>query len=118
MLVSSQVMAGITSAQTYPSCDVHAQRSVKAETGGSIKDPLEAHISTRVNVLQADINTARKARKLTQAQADTLWQQASRVRNDTKHFIEQQGFLSAAERASYDRELDELTSKLCVKVKP
>lgn len=119
MLASAQVMAGVTSEQSYPSCDLQTQRDVKGETRGSITDPLEAHISVRVNVLQADISTARKARRLTQAQAqaDMLWQHSSRVRNDTMQFIKQQGFLSAAERTSYDRELDELASKLCGKVK-
>lgn len=118
MLVSGQTMAGSTSIQAYPSCDLLAQRSVKTETGGNIKDPLEAYISVRVSVLQADISTARKTRQLTQAQADSLWQHTSRVRNDARRFVEQQGFLSAAERASYDRELDELASKFCVNVEP
>lgn len=98
---------------------MQTQRDVKGETRGSITDPLEAHISVRINVLQADISTARKARRLTQAQAqaDMLWQHSSRVRNDTMQFVKQQGFLSAAERTSYDRKLDELASKLCGKVK-
>ncbi len=117
MLGCAQATAGTTSEQAYPSCDVQAQRDVKGEMGGSITDPLKAHISARVNVLQADISTARKARRLTQAQADMLWQHASRVRNDMTQFVKQQGFLSAAERATYDRELDELAGKLCGSVK-
>lgn len=118
MLVSGQTMAGSISTQAYPSCDLLAERSVKTETGGKIRDPLEAYISLRVNVLLADISKARKTRQLTQAQADSLWQHASRVRNDARRFVEQQGFLSAAEHASYDRELGELISKFCDNVKP
>lgn len=122
LLVSGQVMADAMPAQAYPSCDIQAQRDVKGETGGSIADPLQAHISWRINVLQADISTARKARKarkarrLTQAQADRLWQHASQIRGDAAHYVKQQGFLSAAERASFDRALDQLASQLCSKV--
>lgn len=75
---------------------MQAQRNVKAETGGIIEDLLDAYISSRVNVLQADIITARKARQLTQAQADTLWQHSTWVRR----FVKQQGFLSATESTS------------------
>jgi hypothetical protein len=90
---------------------------VKGETGGSIKDPLQAHVSVRVNVLQADISNARKARHLTEAQSEQLWQQAGRVRKDADGYVKQQGFLSAAERASYDRELDTIAGRLCRAVK-
>ncbi|MDT0176604.1 hypothetical protein Q9R34_11215 [Enterobacter sp. BRE11] len=116
LLVSGQIMADAMPAQAYPSCDIQAQRDVKEETGGRIADPLQAHISWRINVLQADISTARKARRLTQAQADRLWQHASQIRGDAAHYVKQQGFLSAAERASFDRALDQLASQLCSKV--
>ncbi|MBK0004763.1 hypothetical protein IBT49_27205 [Erwinia sp. S63] len=115
MLASGQVMADIKTEQNYPACDLETQRNV-SETGTRITDPLEAHISLRIDILQADISTARKARILTQAQADKLWQSASRVRNETAHFVKQQGFLSAAERASYDRELDDIAIKFCGKI--
>jgi len=117
MLTSVQAVAGVTRDKSYPSCNVQAQLNVTGETGGSITDPLEAHISVRVNILQADISTARKARLLTQSQADVLWRRAGKVRVDTAQFVKQQGFLSAAERASYDRELDELAGKLCNRIK-
>ncbi|MGJ0479538.1 hypothetical protein [Pantoea agglomerans] len=115
MLASVQAVADLTPEQ-YPSCDLQAQRNAKGETGGNIVDAREAHISVRVNVLQADISTARKARRLTQEQADRLWQQAGQVRSDATHFVKLQGFLSAAERASYDRELDEQAGQLCHRV--
>lgn len=97
----------------YPSCRLDEQRAVPGEVGGAIKDPLQAHISVRINVLQADIGNARKARRLSQRQADALWKRADRVRRDTDRFVRQQGFLSAAERASYDRELDGIASTVC-----
>lgn len=117
MLTSVQAAADVTHVKTYPSCDVQAQRSVKGETGGSVTDPLEAYIFLRVNILQADISTARKARRLTEAQADVLWRRAGKVRSDAAQFVKQQGFLSAAERASYERELDKLAGKLCNRIK-
>jgi hypothetical protein len=35
------------------------------------------------------------------------------VRNETNRFVEQQGFLSAAEKASFDREFDAIATQLC-----
>ncbi|WP_233499571.1 MULTISPECIES: hypothetical protein [unclassified Pantoea] len=78
-----------------------------------MSDPLQAHISVRANILQADIGTARKARVLTQLRADKLWQRVEVVRRDTDRLVQKQGFLSAAERASYDRELDDVAAVLC-----
>ena len=87
-----------------------------AQSARRTKPSRQCLLSVRVNVLQADISTARKARRLTQEQADRLWQQAGQVRSDATHFVKLQGFLSAAERASYDRELDELAGQLCHRV--
>ena len=100
-------------APAYPGCDIKAQRLIQGKTGGAIVDPRQAHISVRANILQADISTARKARILTQSQADKLWQRVDRVRQDAARLVKIQGFLSAAERASYDRELNGVAIKLC-----
>ena len=100
-------------ATTYPSCNIKEQRLVKSETEGSVSDPLQAHISVRSNILQADISTARKARVLTQSRADKLWQRVEVVRRDVDGLVQKQGFLSAGERASYDRELDDVAKILC-----
>lgn len=100
-------------APDYPGCNVNVQRQITGETGGSMSDPLQAHISVRANILQADIGTARKARVLTQLRADKLWQRVEVVRRDTDRLVQKQGFLSAAERASYDRELDDVAAVLC-----
>lgn len=90
-------------ARDYPSCDLRAQHALVGVPGGSIRDR-QAHVALRANILQADIGNARKARRLTQQQADTLWQRVERVRH---------GSLSAAERASYDRALDAVATRLC-----
>jgi len=116
LLAAGHATAASSFTQEWPSCDIKAQHDVKGETR-SIKDPLQAHISVRMNVLQADIGNARKARHLTEAQSEQLWQQAGRVRKDADGYVKQQGFLSAAERASYDRELDDVAGRLCRAVK-
>lgn len=112
ILVCGQAVAASLT-QAFPSCDINEQRNVKADNNSSTGDTPEAHITMRINVLQADISTARKARHLTQSQADIMWQYADRIRNDATHHINEQGFLGAAERASYDRELDDVATDLC-----
>ncbi len=97
----------------YPGCDLRKQHRLRAPTGGTIRDPRQAHIAMRANILQADISNARKARRLTQAQAQTLWQQVDRVRRDTNAAVSRQGFLSGGELASYDRALDMVAARLC-----
>ncbi len=97
----------------YPSCDLAQQHHVRGQTGGAIRDIRQAHISVRANILQADISTASKARRLTQPQAQKLWQQVERVRRDANAAVASQGFLSAGERASYDRALDMVAAAIC-----
>lgn len=97
----------------YPSCNLQAQRALRGDTGGSITDPRQAHISMRANILQADLSSARKARHLTQAAADRLYKRVETVRAGANGYTKKQGFLSAAEVASYDRELDAVTMHVC-----
>lgn len=99
--------------QDYPSCDLTQQRALKAPTGGTIRDPRQAHIAMRTNILQADISTARKARRLSQAEAQTLWNMVARIHRDANRFVAKQGFLSAGETASYDRALDGVAMRVC-----
>ncbi|MET4898067.1 hypothetical protein RN629_13060 [Sphingomonadaceae bacterium jetA1] len=105
------------SAQTLrrddPGCNLAQQRNLKGEMGGAIRDPRQAHIAMRADILQADIGNARKARRLSQAEAQKWWRRVDRVRRDSNRFVRQQGFLSAAERASYDRELDMVATAIC-----
>lgn len=96
-----------------PSCDLKEQRAVQGETGGSIKDPLQAHISVRANVLSADVSTARKARRISESQANQSIQKIADVRSQTDALVKKQGFLSAAERASFDREFDAIAKQIC-----
>ncbi len=99
--------------QDYPSCDLTQQRALKAPTGGTIRDPRQAHIAMRANILQADISTARKARRLSQAEAQTLWNMVAGIHRDANRFVAKQGFLSAGETASYDRALDGVAMRVC-----
>ena len=96
-----------------PSCDLAGQRALPGEIGGSVKDAGQAHISERANVLVADIGTSRKARHITQDQAEKLTKRIESVRSQTEGFVKEQGFLSAGERASFDREFDAIAQKLC-----
>lgn len=112
-LLTALAAADVAAAADYPSCDLTAQRAIEGEIGGTVTDPRQAHISVRANVLQADIGTARKARTLSRGEARHLWKRVDKVRKDTDTFTRQQGFLSAAERASYDRELDAVAGEIC-----
>ena len=110
------LMATNANAETppqYPSCDLNAQHTVKGDRGGSITDPRQAHISMRANILQADLGTARKARRLTQDTTDRLYKRVEAVRTGANRYTKKQGFLSAGEVASYDRALDAVATEVC-----
>lgn len=96
-----------------PSCNLKQQREVPGELGGAISDPRQAHISMRANVLLADVSTARKAQRISQAQATVFSERIAAVRNQTDALVRQQSFLSAAERASFDREFDGIAAQIC-----
>lgn len=96
-----------------PSCDLQQQRQLPGELGGAISDPRQAHVSLRANVLLADVSTARKVRRISQEQATTFSERIAAVRNQTDALVRQQGFLSAAERASFDREFDGIATQIC-----
>ena len=97
----------------YPSCDLRAQHALKSTTGGAITDARQAHIGMRTNILQADIGTARKARRLSETQTETLWARAEAVRKTANGVVAKRGFLSAAQRKSYDRMLDSIAIRAC-----
>jgi hypothetical protein len=96
-----------------PSCDIQGQRAMVGETGGKITDIRQAHISVRANILTADISTKRKARRITQVEADHMFRRVEAVRQQNDSLVKQQGFLSAAEKASFDREFDSIALQLC-----
>jgi hypothetical protein len=96
-----------------PGCNLQEQHALTGQLGGQITDARQAHVSVRADILSADISTSRKARNLTQAQADQMIKRIEEVRIQSDHFVAQQGFLSAAENASFDREFDGIASKLC-----
>lgn len=95
------------------SCDVQGQRELVGEIGEKITDSRQAHISVRANILSADISTTRKTRQITEAEAEHMINRVETIRHQTDRFVQQQGFLSAAEKASFDREFDDIAEKLC-----
>ncbi|MBB2185304.1 hypothetical protein HLH32_02675 [Gluconacetobacter liquefaciens] len=97
----------------YPACDLKTQHALAGVVGAEITDQRQAHIAERANILQADIGNARKARYLSQGLANRMWRQVDAVRTDADALQRRQGFLSAAERASYDRQLDSIAGRLC-----
>ncbi|GAN84588.1 hypothetical protein F1645_02995 [Novacetimonas hansenii] len=97
----------------YPSCNLAQQRSLTGEMGGSIKDPAQAHISMRANILEADIGNVRKARRITQDTANQLWKNVEQVRTDMNEHTHKTRHLSQAERRSYDRILDSIAMQIC-----
>ena len=96
-----------------PSCKLQQQRELPGELGGAITDPRQAHVSLRANVLLADVSTARKARRISQEQATAFSERIAAVRSQTDALVGRQGFLSAAERASFDREFDGIATQIC-----
>ncbi len=116
-VVAVALTVSAASAQTlkasYPSCDLTVQHALKGETGGTVTDARQAHISMRANILQADIGSARKAHHLSRVEAERLYHKVEAIRTTTNRSIKKQGFLSAAERATYDRQLDAVTIYVC-----
>lgn len=96
-----------------PRCDVQSQREVVGEAGGQISDPRQAYISVRANILNADIGSSRKARYMTSVEADRMIKCVDAIRSQTNRFVKLQGFSSAAEKTSFDRELDAIAMQLC-----
>ena len=96
-----------------PSCDIQGQLALIGETGGKISDLSQAHISVRANVLSADISTTREVRRITQGQAERMLKRVEAIRQQNDYLVEQQGFLSAAEKASFDRDFDAIALQLC-----
>lgn len=97
----------------YLSCDLPKQRILEGKMAGPITDQRQAHIAARADVLLADIRTAGQGHRITQTEAEGLSRSVDAVRQDADTFTRQQGFLSAAQRASYDRALDSVAMQLC-----
>ena len=117
LFLAIYLLASPVGAQTirtdYPACDLMAQHELVGTVGAEIMDPQQAHIAERANILQADIGTARRARRISQRLADRLWRKVEAVRTNTNPLKRNQTFLGAAERASYDRQLDSIAGTLC-----
>ncbi|MBB3692121.1 hypothetical protein [Sphingomonas sp. BK580] len=71
--------------------------------------PATSVLAARANVLETGIAAARKARTLTQPQADALWQQADQVRQRVAGKVR----LPVATRAEARRTLESIATRLC-----
>ncbi|MGK6323234.1 hypothetical protein ACMGDM_09105 [Sphingomonas sp. DT-51] len=71
--------------------------------------PATSVLATRANVIQADIVTARKMQRLTQQQADALWQETDQVRAR----VAGKARLPVGTRAEAARALDSVAARLC-----
>jgi hypothetical protein len=116
LMALSHTAAAAPPSQFWPTCNISEQPGIRADNSGSGSDPLLSHISLRVNVIQVDAGTAQKAGKLSESQKEMIWHHADRIRADATRYAHEQGFLSAAERASFDRELDEVAGRLCARI--
>ncbi|MBD8577491.1 hypothetical protein IFR09_12465 [Pseudomonas syringae] len=96
-----------------PSCNLPAQRALQGQVDEHVTDPGQAHIYVRADALVGDINALHLDRQLTEQQASKLLGRVNDVRAQTDGFVKEQGFLSAAERASFDREFDAVAKDLC-----
>ena len=110
-LLSLQVSAAPS--HDLPSCDLNAEHALRAPVGGEMKDERQAHILMRSDVLRADIAGALKSMDLSQSEVEALSDRLGRIQDEVAAFVREQGFLSAGERASYDRELDEIAGRIC-----
>ncbi len=92
--------------QDYPSCDLDA--AADAQGADRRHDPRSAPGPYRDarQYPPGGYQHRRKARRLSQAEAQTLWNTVARIHRDANRFVAKQGFLSAGETASYDRALD------------
>ena len=75
-----------------------------SEAGGlSVSQTDQTQISLRAATLQAQLGQAAKAQTLAQPLANTLYEELAEVRTSVATLAKQQGFVSAAEKASYQR---------------
>ena len=102
-----------TFTQHYPGCDLKAQHALKGDMGGTVTDPAQAHLSMRANILEADIDNARKARRLTEAQAGALTRRIGMVRDGADGLAARHRAIGAGERAMLDRRLDAIAAQVC-----
>ena len=79
----------------------HAQAVTKPTTIAAQAD--QQQIEQRATALQAAVQQAAKAHKLKQTAADALYKELAGVKASVQELAPKQGFVSAAEKASYQR---------------
>lgn len=75
-------------------------------------DALDAKLTARIQAVDVKLTAARKAGRVSAAQATQMRKKLDWVRVDSARYVRKQGFLSAGESASYNRTLDALETKL------
>jgi hypothetical protein len=79
----------------------HAQAVPKTTTTTAQAD--QQQVEQQATGLQAAVQQAAKAHKLKQPAADALYKELAGVKASVKELAPKQGFVSAAEKASYQR---------------
>ncbi len=97
----------------FPSCDIEMQRAVTGQLTSSDAGFNQEHLQIRADFLEADIETARTASILTDAEAAKALEDIRAIGKESDGFAQEQGFVSAGERASYDRQMDAIAATFC-----
>ncbi|WP_313739989.1 hypothetical protein [Pseudomonas sp.] len=116
VLLSFMLCASAQAAQLlkdYPSCTTSAQEANHLKATGPTEDPLHNHILARVEALSDDLRSAKRTRTVSASDASALIDRIEAVRASADRDVKGQGFLSAGERASYDRELNAVALAFC-----
>ena len=109
-LKSLTVAAGIALAASSPAMALaqHAGTAAQRQDNGHATADLRARIGTT----EARVAKAERSRKITPARATALRRQIVQVRRSMTSLAAQQGFVSAAELASYNRALGGIDTEL------
>lgn len=116
VLLSFMLCAGVQAApslKTYSSCKMSAQNAAELKASGPTTDALHNHILLRVETLTNDIREADRLHTVSASVAGGLIERIEAVKSSAARDVKNQGFLSAAERASYDRELNAVAAEFC-----
>ncbi|MBB6132656.1 hypothetical protein HD842_000767 [Massilia aurea] len=83
------------------------QANVKPEKMG------QSYILARIDFLQKDLKIVRNYKNVSKKKTNKLGNLIEKSYSETIKLVREKGFLSAGERASYDRELDIIANDLC-----
>lgn len=113
IMIAGSAACAHASTVPYPSCDLPVQHAVSGERVSTDPGANQEHLQIRADVLEGDINAARAAGGMSETHTKELVEKLRTVREESADFARQQGFVSAGERASYERQLDAIAAALC-----